>query len=137
MNITLVPPEYVLNEWSRVRDHLEPAVDRCKGRWTMEHLCGACCGGRAQLWMAFDQEEVYGALTTEITHYPARKVLSMHFIGGRDFDLWYPEMLEVISRYAKDNDCDGLEGVARFGFWKYLQHNGFEKNSAFYEKGFH
>jgi len=137
MDISLVPAEYVLQEWSRVRGYLEPAIARSKGRWTMEHLCGACCSGRAHLWVAFDGDEVYGALTTELTYYPARKVLAMHFIGGKEFDLWYPEMLETISRFAKDNDCDGLEGVARFGFWKYLKHNGFEKNSAFYEKGFH
>lgn len=137
MNVSLVPPEYVLSEWHRVRDYLEPAIDICKGRWTMEHLCGACCSGRAQLWIAFDDDKVYGALTTEITNYPAKKVLAMHFLGGEEFDLWYVEMLEVITRFAKDNDCDGLEGVARFGFWKYLKQNGFEKSSAFYEKGFH
>ena len=42
---------------------------------------------------------------------------------------------EQITRYGLDMGCDGIEGVARFGFWKYLQADGFEKSAAFYEKG--
>lgn len=135
MNISLVPSDHVMRIWSEVRDYLEPAVAVSKGRWTMEHLCGALTMGSAQLWIAFDDQKICGALTTEITQYPAKRVLSMHFLGGEDFDSWYEEMLCQITRYAKDMDCDGIEGVARFGFWKWLQRNGFEKSSAFYEKG--
>ena len=135
MNITLVPPEEVMFAWNRARVHLEPAIERCKGRWTMEHLCAAVATGRSQLWLAFeDNSRVYGALTTEITNYPAKKMLSMHFIGGTDFDEWYGGLLEMITSYARDCGCDGLEGVARFGFWKWLEKDGFEKASIFYEK---
>ena len=121
--------------WGEVRDYLEPAVATSRGRWTMEHLCAALAMGRSQLWIAFDEEKIHGVLTTEVMQYPAKKVLAMHFLGGENFDLWYEELLSQISRYAKDMDCDGLEGVARFGFWKWLQRNGFEKSSAVYEKG--
>ena len=57
------------------------------------------------------------------------------FLGGEDFDSWYSLLLEQITRYGLDMGCDGIEGVARFGFWKYLQADGFEKSAAFYEKG--
>lgn len=136
MNISLVPPENIMDVWSKVRDYLEEAVATSNGRWTTEYLCFALASGRSQLWIAFDdQQEVIGTLTTEVTNYPAKRVLSMHFLGGKDFDLWYGELLQQISRFAKDADCDGLEGVARFGFWKFLKEDGFEKTSAFYEKG--
>lgn len=134
MNISLVPVEHTMSVWNDVRDYLEPAVEITKGRWTMEHLCAAIGTGKTQLWIAFDGEEVHGALTTEITYYPAKTVLSMHFLGGKDFDAWYSDMLQQITQYSLDFGCDGIEGVARFGFWKWLQADGFEKSSAFYEK---
>jgi len=134
MNISLVPLEHASSAWNDVRDYLEPAVKRCNGRWTMEHLCAAVSMGGTQLWVAFDEEKVWGALTTEVTYYPNKRILSMHFLGGEDFDKWYHLLLEQISRYAKDMGCHSIEGVARFGFWKYLQADGFEKSAAFYEK---
>ena len=73
-------------------------------------------------------------MTTEVTHYPARTMLSMHFLGGEGFDDWYGDMLDSLTRYAKDAGCDGIEGIARFGFWKWLKDDGFNKTSAFYEK---
>jgi len=136
MNISLVPLEHAHAAWNDVRHYLEPAVERCNGRWTMEHLCAAVVMGSTQLWIAFDDDQkIWGCLTTEITQYPAKRVLSMHFLGGEDFDSWYKLLLEQITRYGLDMGCDGIEGVARFGFWKYLQADGFDKSAAFYEKG--
>lgn len=136
MNVTLVPRDRAHEVWSQVRDYLDPAVERSKGRWTMEHLAIAIASGRSQLWVAYNEDGVFGALTTEIAQYPGKKVLAMHFLGGKEFDLWYGELLAQISRFAKDADCDGLEGVARPGFAKYLIKDGFVKDAIFYEKGF-
>ena len=135
MNISLVPVDHVLSVWDDVRGYLEPAVATANGRWTMEHLCASLATGRTQLWIAFDDEKIWGCLTTEVVQYPAKLVLAMHFLGGEEFDLWYSDLLQQISRYGKDLGCDGIEGVARFGFWKWLKQDGFEKTSAFYEKG--
>lgn len=134
MNISLVPPEQVFPIWKDVRGWLEPAVETSGGRWTMEHLCASLAMGKTSLWIAFDDEKIHGVLTTEVVQYPAKRMLAMHFLGGEDFDAWYGEMLRNITRYAAEGGCDGIEGVARFGFWKWLQEDGFEKSSAFYEK---
>ena len=73
MNISLVPLEHAHTAWNDVRHYLEPAVERCNGRWTMEHLCAAVVMGSTQLWIAFDDDQkIWGCLTTEITQYPAR-----------------------------------------------------------------
>ena len=135
MKISLVPLEHAASAWNDVRHYLEPAVETANGRWTMEHLCASLTMGRTNLWIAFDDEKIHGVMTTEVIQYPAKLMLAMHFLGGEDFDSWYSEMLRHITRYGKDMGCDGIEGVARFGFWKWLKDDGFEKSSAFYEKG--
>ena len=135
MKTTLVPPEHAFDVWPEVRGYLEQAVDIANGRWTMEHLLAVICNGRSQLWIAYDEDRIWGAVTTEITNYPGKKFLSMHFLGGLNFDLWYPKKKKNITNYAKQSGCQGIEGVARFGFWKFLKEDGFTKSSAFYEKG--
>ena len=134
MKITLVPPEDVFQVWPDIRGYLEPAVETSHGRWTLEHLLAVLYNGRSQLWIAFDDEGIWGALTTEITNYPAKRCLSMHFLGGVEFEAWYPAMLDYVTEHGKAVGCDSIEGTARFGFWKFLKRDGFSKTSAFYEK---
>ena len=124
MKIRLVPLEHASTAWNQARHCLEPAVDRAGGRWTMEHLCAAVVMGNTQLWVAFDDDKVWGAKT----------MLSMHFLGGEDFDAWYSDMLESLTQHAREAGCDGIEGIARFGFWEWLKDDGFRRTSAFYEK---
>lgn len=140
MNISMVPVEHIFTVWNQVRPLLAPALDRSNGRWTTDHLCAALCMGRSQLWIAYREHddtgdaEIVGAMTSEVANYPGRKILAYHFIGGKDFDNWYPQLLRATTAFARDMGCDGVEGVARFGFDKWLKHDGFTKSSAFYEK---
>lgn len=135
MKFTLVPHEHIPQIWNQVRDYLQPAVENSNVRWSMEHLCAALCMGRSQLWVAYDENlDIYGALTTEIMTYPTKKALAIHFLGGKDFDLWYPDALETLSEYGRQTGCDCLEAVARFGFWKWFEPDGWNKTAAFYEK---
>jgi len=61
-------------------------------------------------------------------------MLAFQFLGGEDFDGWYPDMLKILEAFALDGGCDGVEGTARFGFWKWLEKDGFDKSYAVYEK---
>ena len=82
----------------------------------MRHLCAAVVMGSTQLWITFDDDQkIWGCLTTEITQYPAKRLLSIRFLGGEDFDSWYNLLLEQITRYGLDMGCDGMRNVARFG----------------------
>jgi len=134
MNISLVPVGCIFSIWNEARKYLEPAVETSGGRWTMEHLCASLATGGTQLWVADDGSKIVGVLTTEVVQYPAKKALAMHFLGGENFDDWYPDMLNHITIYGQEFGCETIEGVARFGFWKWLQSDGFKKTSAFYEK---
>jgi hypothetical protein len=121
--------------WSQVRDYLKPAVDLSDGRWDLEYVIAGLVTGRQNLWVAADAEKkIIAAATTEVVDYPMKRMLTMHFIGGEDFDSWYTLMLEGMSKFAKDAGCAGIECVARGGFWKWFKEDGFSKTSVFYER---
>ena len=78
--------------------------------------------------------ESKGCVTTQIVNYPNSQMLAFQFLGGEDFDGWYPDMLKILEAFALDGGCNGVEGTARFGFWKWLEKDGFDKSYAVYEK---
>ncbi len=132
--VTHVPCEHVPMEWGRVYDLLAPAVKRSGGRWTMGDLLSALCTNNQSLWIAYDDERIVGAMTTQIVTYPNKKMLAFPFIGGTEFSEWWDDMWNLMEQVASDCDCDGIEAVARFGFWPFLKTKGIKKSYITYEK---
>ena len=48
----------------------------------------------------------------------------MTFCGGEDFDKWKDIMLDLLKKWAKDNNCDSLEAVGRLGWAKIFKNDG-------------
>jgi hypothetical protein len=101
----------------------------------MANLLGALCMGDQTLWVCFNQaDKIVAALTTQIVNYPSRRLLAIQFLGGMSMQAWADDWLEMLEQYAIDCGCDGIEAVARSGFWKYVKNKGFNRNSVFYLK---
>lgn len=131
---TLIPVDQCVVVWKDVRDLLEPAVERSHGRWTMEYLLAALCTGQQNLWVAYDEEGyIRGVLTTQIVFYPGSKYLAVQFLGGTDFSEWKDGILSLVERYAGDCGCNGVETVARFGFWPFIKERGYKRSYVTYE----
>ena len=134
MNVICVPTSEVRAAWSRVRHLLLPAIERSHGRWTTDYVLAALALGEQTLWVAINDNEIVGVATVQISFYPERKMLAIHFLGGNEFGEWYEPMLKSLTQYGKANGCYAIECNARHGFWKYFKNDGFEKASTFYEK---
>ena len=87
-----------------------------------------------QLWVAFENEDnYYGAVVTEVFQYPQMRALIMHFTGGKRLPKWKKPMLEVLQKFAKENDCDVIESYGRPGWAKVFKKDGYEQRFIFYE----
>tara|TARA_R110000824_G_scaffold134499_1_gene297492 strand:+ start:908 stop:1417 length:510 start_codon:yes stop_codon:yes gene_type:complete len=133
--IALIPPTYVQTLWSDVEELLVPAIARSNGRWDMQSLYKSVRMTEQDLWAAFNKEGlIEGVATTEFVFYPQKKMLAMQYLGGSNFNSWVWDMLERFNSWAKDNKCNGIEGTARHGFWKWLEQDGFSRSYTVYEK---
>ncbi len=134
--VSLVLPPHIDAVWAKVRVILEPAIERSYGRWNAHALRMACLSGQQQLWVVFDdQSEIVGAVTTEFIDYPARRILAVQFLGGKDLEKWISIISERVEPWAAQHGADGVEAVAREGFWKALSKQGWKKSFQVFEKG--
>ena len=76
------------------------------------------------LWIAFDGDEIKGAVVTNIAQYPRKRYLCMSFCGGIELEKWKDPMLKMLQHWAFDNRCDGIEATARPGWAKIFKNDG-------------
>ena len=118
--ITLVPPEELPNIWEQVKEHIPTAAETSVGRWTAANIVAAIQSGHQQLWVAFEGEDVKAICTTQIVSYPQMKALQGQFVAGVDLDAWMSDLLEVLEKFAVDNDCKRFEFMGRSGWERKL-----------------
>ena len=76
-------------------------------------------------------------LATQINEYPTgKKMLNLDHIAGNNMKNWSDRVLEVMEKWAKDNKCNGLEGVGRQGFWNWIKDRNWKKTAIFVEYNF-
>jgi hypothetical protein len=115
MKITLVPSEHIESVWPKVQSYMERAAKYTYGRYTAEDIKSELFTKDQQLWIAFEEGDVYGAYVTEIVRYPRLKTCVIHFLGGKQFKKWGWLGLEVLQKFAKEHKCDVDQDGKRFG----------------------
>jgi hypothetical protein len=137
IHVALVPPLQVQVVWEQIEHMLAPAIETSNGRWTMESMYKNLTAGHKHLWLIFDEtNSIDSVAVTQVVEYPVKRMLSIEFLGGNNIEKWVYKLLEVLNSFAQDARCGGIEATARFGFWKWLEKDGFEKAYTVFEKRF-
>ena len=133
IQVSMVPRQYIGTCWDKVGPFLDGAADYTYGRYTLDNIRTAITDYEHDLWVAFEDSEIKGAVVTNILIYPQKKVLSMTFCGGVNLSEWKDPMLDILRRYAKDRGCDAIEATARRGWAKIFQNDGHKSLWATFE----
>ena len=125
MSVSLVPSEYAKDVWPAVKEYVAKAVKLTSGKYEPEDVLDLVVRYKYPLWIAFDGTDIKGAVITRFIEYPRKKYLFLEFCGGQDGFSWKEPMLSVLRSWAKDNDCDGIEGAGRDGWQKVFEDDGY------------
>jgi hypothetical protein len=116
--ITYVPKvdhEFI---WEFVTPYLIAALERGRGRYTLQDIKEALEEDRYHLWIVVLDHKIIATLITEIIDYPQSRSLRINFGGGKLMDEWFQEMFDTMNRAAKDVGATMLELVGRPGWQK-------------------
>tara|TARA_B100000131_G_C18078321_1_gene597244 strand:- start:632 stop:1066 length:435 start_codon:yes stop_codon:yes gene_type:complete len=137
---TLVQPKDLGHVWPFVEKLLNKSIKRSYGRTSTSDLLQECLYGESHLWIFYEEErypEILGCGITQINDYPSGlRMLNIDHLAGRHQDKWTKDGLEVVEKFAKDSDCDGIEALGRPGFWNWLKDDSWDKIAVAYQKRF-
>tara|TARA_R110000787_G_scaffold36714_2_gene93525 strand:+ start:405 stop:887 length:483 start_codon:yes stop_codon:yes gene_type:complete len=135
--ISAVPPEMLTSTWPKVRHYLKKAAVRTYGRYDLDDILVSCTDYDSAMWIAFRKEtmEIVGVVVTNFRQYPRKRYLDLMFIGGETGtgQQWKKPMLDMLRRWAKDNNCDGIESAGRPGWARMFKDEGYEVKWHTYE----
>ncbi|QBX32597.1 MAG: hypothetical protein GOVbin2604_49 [Gammaproteobacteria virus GOV_bin_2604] len=137
---TLVKPEDIPHIWVFAEKLLKKSAKRSEGRTNTNDLFEECMAGTSSLWIVYEQEkfpELLGCGITQINHYPTGlKMLNIDHVAGVHQEKWTKGALDVLERFAKDVNCDGIESLGRPGFWSWIKNDNWSRMAVAYQKRF-
>lgn len=133
IEVSAVPTEYIDTCWPQVESFLEGAAEYTHGRFRVGNIYDRIVEDGYQLWVAIEDDEIIGAVVTNVTDYPHKKVLSMPYCGGVDLHKWKDPMLAILRRFAAQVGCEAIEATARKGWAKIFKDDGYQERWVTFE----
>ena len=133
MQVSPVNTKDIESIWPFIEGYMKRAAKYTYGRYEAEDIKDNLLKEPQQLWIAFDDTKLYGAVVTEITEYPRMKVLTVHFLAGIEFETWKDPMLKLVQQFGKDNGCKLIDSYGRPGWERVWKNYGYTKRFIFYE----
>lgn len=125
--------------WPAARNFLEPALLRSDENWS--DLLPELEDGQLQLWavlqtnpQAEKPDILYAAAITRIAMTNKGEIAEIYLLGGRDFNLWLPDLSEMIAQSAKEIGCIAVRAYGRTGWRRPLAKLGWQEKTVAYEK---
>lgn len=128
-----VPSEEARDWWPRVEEWVREALGHGPGLYAPQDVLDRILGREMQLWVACDDEEPIGCVTTSVEQFPRRKALLIGVVAGRRGQVraWIKGMDELLMAYAQHMGCDVQLAEGRLG-WDRFVGNGWRTVSTYY-----
>ena len=124
MQVTLIPRDHLDTVWPLVEQYMHMAAEYTFGRYTAEDIKDSIQGYDHDLWAAFDDNKIKGIVVTNFVQYPQMRCLAMQFTAGEDLKDWKAPMLNLLQKWASDNNCDKIESSGRPGWPRVFKDDG-------------
>tara|TARA_R110002020_G_scaffold46915_2_gene133953 strand:+ start:52 stop:522 length:471 start_codon:yes stop_codon:yes gene_type:complete len=138
-DVSLVTPDKLMMVWEDVEKHLKKSCKRSKNRTKTQDIFYECLNNQSSLWIVFDTGNlnIVGCGITQFNDYPTgKKMLNLDHVAGIKYADWVDRSLEVIEKWARDNECNGIETAGREGFWHWIKERQWERTAVFFEYNF-
>jgi hypothetical protein len=124
IEVSAVPKEYAERVWPEIETFASRAAKYSHGRYEAEDVLDLVLHHDYALWIAFEGHDIIGFVTTTFANYPRAKYLKVAFVGGKRGKDWKDPMMHLLRRWARDNECEGLEVGGRPGWARVYAQEG-------------
>jgi hypothetical protein len=110
-----VDPRIADRMWPYMVGFLEGAIERCQGLYEADDIKRFIDSSHMQLWAVARENNLVGAIVTEIVIYPRKTCLWIAFAGGEGIHDC-PEIMDQLAEWARDQGCAGIRAEGRKGW---------------------
>jgi hypothetical protein len=107
--------------WPMITAELDKVPHIWSPWWTKEFLWGQVVSGNVRLMGAGTQECLEVVAFTQITYYPASKILQCYMMIGQKVDKHLESLASAMEFLARENDCHWIEIIGRKGWSRKLR----------------
>tara|TARA_R100000742_G_C4241884_1_gene61431 strand:+ start:103 stop:543 length:441 start_codon:yes stop_codon:yes gene_type:complete len=139
MKLVRIPTSNLDEVWILVKKDIANALSYSGKNHNSQFVLDTLKKEEMQLWVIWDKEKsttkekYYGVVVTEIIKRTLRKVCHVFIVTGKQRQMWIP-LIKVIEDFAEENECNGIELIARPGWQKVLQNYKYKRTHVVLEK---
>ena len=126
--IIQVPKEDIHLVWNEVEPLIKKALDDC---YTADDILKGLIKNSFQLFISWNKK-VESAVVTEVAQYPQKRICRYFLAGGSNMNNWLEPIQTEIEKFAKLNNCQGIEVAGRKGWARKLK--GYEQKIYLFSK---
>ena len=139
LDVSLVPYGLLTTAVGRIQKYVEIASKFSNGRSSPDDIVRAFYNNTYQLWVVMqNNSELIGFFATEVKMYPQYKMFVVHHMVIEPNHMAGVEVKiqELVSLFAKDHGCAGVEFVGRPGWRRFANKFGYTSSSVVYQRFF-
>ena len=124
MKCTPVDPETLDVFWEQVKPLLKKVVPTTYKRESVESIKEKIKNKNILLWIIWDNiDDIKGVVATKIIVYSHKRVCWWGFMAAKDNKIkdWFLVMVDTLTQYSKECNCNSIEFVGRKGWFKQFQ----------------
>tara|TARA_A100001015_G_scaffold269884_1_gene321939 strand:+ start:104 stop:574 length:471 start_codon:yes stop_codon:yes gene_type:complete len=138
IEVSAVLPADVPLVWNYIVKYLDKSCRRSGGRHTVETIYRQLVDQECGLWIAYDKNdnEIKGCFVTNFALYPTGlKMLNILQLAGKNMEDWVEISRPILTRWAKQTGCHGMEATGRKGFehWSSKKDKSWKSNHVHFE----
>lgn len=97
---------------------------------TLAHIKACLESGAVTLWAIHDETKILAVIGLELHHRPARKVLWIKFLTGRENKRWVDKLEMLVADYRDLIGAHGIETSARIPLARVLKRRGWREKAV-------
>lgn len=131
--ITQFSVDEIISFWPKIEDMLDRVPHTWK-HWTKEYIRERACLNGIQVWAIGPPPDAVLILFTEVSVYPAMRVLNVVWAAGTFRKQMVPLLDATFTNFAKLNDCTMIEIRGRRGWLPHLRALNFQREAEVWSR---
>jgi len=139
MKLVRIPTQELDKVWGLIDKDIRQALSYSSQLTDSEFVLETAKENKFQIWILWDEsqkkpvDKYFGVVVTELITRKFGKVCHIYIMTGKQRHKWQ-YLIKDIEEFAKQNDCQMMELIARPGWQKVLNNFGYKRTHVVLEK---